>query len=121
MIGILPEITSRVEREKGEVYEPFMQSLIGKETVNVFQYVYIGNHTTVWGSSWKDHQWGYKCCQQVTKNSYCTRTAVVEVVESTTDLMEANAASHPKRRTARFVDIEAFLGECFSSANLVYA
>ncbi|XP_065868258.1 pre-mRNA-splicing factor SLU7-like isoform X3 [Euphorbia lathyris] len=22
--------------------------------------VYINNHTCVWGSWWKDHQWGYK-------------------------------------------------------------
>ncbi|KAL6990305.1 hypothetical protein U1Q18_049777 [Sarracenia purpurea var. burkii] len=26
--------------------------------------VYINNHTCVWGSWWKDHQWGYKCCKQ---------------------------------------------------------
>ncbi|KAI3882483.1 hypothetical protein MKW92_001749, partial [Papaver armeniacum] len=35
------------------------------------------NHTNRWGSWRKDHQWGYKCCQQVTRNSYCTRTAGV--------------------------------------------
>ncbi|KAI3928822.1 hypothetical protein MKW98_024423 [Papaver atlanticum] len=72
--------------------------------------IYIGNHTTVWGSWWKDHQWGYKCCQQVTRNSYCTRTAGAEVVESTTDLIEADAASHQKqRRPVRFVDFKAFI------------
>ncbi|KAI3928824.1 hypothetical protein MKW98_024425 [Papaver atlanticum] len=71
--------------------------------------IYTGNHTTVWGSWWKN-QWGYKCCQQVTRNSYCTRTAGAEVVESTTDLIEADAASHQKqRRPVRFVDFKAFI------------
>ncbi|RZC50405.1 hypothetical protein C5167_018845 [Papaver somniferum] len=74
------------------------------------------NHTTVWGSWRKDHQWGYKCCQQVTRNSYCTRTAGVK----------ANAASHKKRRRKkpeanRFEDVEDFIGEYFSFANLLNA
>jgi pre-mRNA-processing factor SLU7 len=34
--------------------------------------VYINNHTSVWGSWWKDFQWGYSCCHSVIKNSYCT-------------------------------------------------
>ena len=34
--------------------------------------VYINNHTTVWGSWWKDFQWGYACCHSTVKNSYCT-------------------------------------------------
>ena len=33
--------------------------------------VYINNHTTVWGSWWKDFRWGYACCHSTTKNSYC--------------------------------------------------
>ncbi|KAL9621704.1 MAG: hypothetical protein Q9160_003822 [Pyrenula sp. 1 TL-2023] len=34
--------------------------------------VYINNHTSVWGSWWKDFQWGYACCHSTVKNSYCT-------------------------------------------------
>jgi pre-mRNA-processing factor SLU7 len=34
--------------------------------------VYINNHTSVWGSWWSDFQWGYACCHQMIKNSYCT-------------------------------------------------
>ncbi|XP_076308311.1 pre-mRNA-splicing factor SLU7-like isoform X2 [Tachypleus tridentatus] len=34
--------------------------------------VYINNHTSVWGSYWKDGHWGYKCCHALIKNSYCT-------------------------------------------------
>jgi len=34
--------------------------------------VYPNNHTSVWGSYWEDGRWGYACCHQFIKNSYCT-------------------------------------------------
>ncbi|KAM5553171.1 hypothetical protein ABKV19_025407 [Rosa sericea] len=52
--------------------------------------VYINNHTSVWGSWWKDHQWGYKCCKQTIRNSYCTGAAGIEASESAANLMKAN-------------------------------
>ena len=52
--------------------------------------VFINNHTTVWGSWWKDHQWGYKCCKQMIWNSYCTGAAGIKAAEAATDLMKAN-------------------------------
>ncbi|KAJ4722718.1 pre-mRNA-splicing factor SLU7 [Melia azedarach] len=55
--------------------------------------IYINNHTSVWGSWWKDHQWGYKCCKQTIKNSYCTGAAGIEAAEAAADLMKANVAS----------------------------
>jgi pre-mRNA-processing factor SLU7 len=54
--------------------------------------VFINNHTSVWGSWWKDHQWGYKCCKQTIKNSYCTGLAGIEAAEASADLMKANMA-----------------------------
>ena len=33
--------------------------------------VFINNHTSVWGSYWKDGAWGYHCCHSFMKNSYC--------------------------------------------------
>lgn len=54
--------------------------------------VYINNHTTVWGSWWKDHQWGFKCCKQTIRNSYCTGAAGIEAAEAAGDLMRANIA-----------------------------
>ncbi|KAI4318030.1 hypothetical protein L6164_025842 [Bauhinia variegata] len=54
--------------------------------------VYINNHTSVWGSWWKDHQWGYKCCQQTIRNSYCTGAAGIEAAEAATDLLKENIA-----------------------------
>ncbi|KAK2385921.1 pre-mRNA-splicing factor SLU7-A [Trifolium repens] len=54
--------------------------------------VYINNHTTVWGSWWKDHQWGFKCCKQMIRRSYCTGIAGIDAAEAATDLMTANMA-----------------------------
>ncbi|KAL1828961.1 hypothetical protein ACET3Z_007373 [Daucus carota] len=52
--------------------------------------VYINNHTTVWGSWWNNHQyWGYKCCKQSIRNSYCTGAAGIEAAA---DLIKANIA-----------------------------
>lgn len=33
--------------------------------------VLINNHKAIWGSHWKDGQWGYSCCHSFIKNSYC--------------------------------------------------
>ncbi|XP_063887096.1 pre-mRNA-splicing factor SLU7-like [Scylla paramamosain] len=37
--------------------------------------VYHGNHSSVWGSYWRDGRWGYSCCHSFVKNSYCTGDA----------------------------------------------
>lgn len=34
--------------------------------------VLINNHTSVWGSWWKDFKWGYACCHSIVKQSFCT-------------------------------------------------
>ena len=34
--------------------------------------VFTNNHKGVWGSWWHEGRWGYKCCHQQLKNSYCT-------------------------------------------------
>ncbi|KAK3441157.1 pre-mRNA-splicing factor SLU7-A [Eucalyptus grandis] len=54
--------------------------------------VFINNHTCVWGSWWKDHQWGYKCCKQTIRNSYCTGAAGIEAAEAVNELMKSNIA-----------------------------
>lgn len=35
--------------------------------------VLINNHTAVWGSFWKNSEWGYKCCRSFIKNSWCCK------------------------------------------------
>lgn len=32
---------------------------------------YLHNHTSVWGSLYKEDKWGYKCCELFDRNSYC--------------------------------------------------
>ncbi|KAK3095747.1 hypothetical protein FSP39_018488 [Pinctada imbricata] len=44
--------------------------------------VYINNHTSVWGSYWKDGQWGYKCCHSLIKEAYCTGEKGIEASQS---------------------------------------
>jgi pre-mRNA-processing factor SLU7 len=39
-----------------------------------------------------NNQWGYKCCKQTIKNSYCTGLAGIEAAEASADLMKANMA-----------------------------
>ena len=54
--------------EKGLIKGAPVESVKSKYPEDVF----INNHTSVWGSWWKDFKWGYKCCQSTVKNSYCT-------------------------------------------------
>ncbi|KPJ05152.1 PREDICTED: pre-mRNA-splicing factor Slu7 [Papilio xuthus] len=42
--------------------------------------VLVNNHTTVWGSYWRDGRWGYKCCHSFIKMSYCVGEAGKSVV-----------------------------------------
>ncbi|CAK1541881.1 unnamed protein product [Leptosia nina] len=44
----------------------------------------INNHTSVWGSYWKEGQWGYKCCYSFIKMSYCVGEAGKSVVSEVT-------------------------------------
>ncbi|KIW63463.1 hypothetical protein PV04_10299 [Phialophora macrospora] len=34
--------------------------------------LFTNNHTSVWGSWWRDFTWGYACCHSTVRNSYCT-------------------------------------------------
>lgn len=37
--------------------------------------VYLGNHSSVYGSFWKNGQWGYKCCHSFLKvNKYSNKS-----------------------------------------------
>ena len=54
--------------EKGLVKGAPVKSVKSKYAEDIL----INNHTSVWGSWWKDFMWGYKCCHSTVKNSYCT-------------------------------------------------
>jgi len=42
---------------------------------------YLNNHTAVWGSYWENGEWGFACCKQLVKNSYCTGAAGIALRE----------------------------------------
>lgn len=41
-----------------------------------------GNHTSIWGSFWRDGRWGFACCHSHAKNSYCTGEAGKEAARA---------------------------------------
>lgn len=43
--------------------------------------VLVNNHTSVWGSWWRDFKWGYACCHSTVKNSYCTGEEGLKAIE----------------------------------------
>ncbi|KAI5077538.1 hypothetical protein GOP47_0007362 [Adiantum capillus-veneris] len=71
--------------------------------------VFINNHTSAWGSWWKDGKWGYKCCKQMIWNSYCTGSAGIEAAEASVELMKANLARKDSLPTAPVVQEEKTL------------
>lgn len=52
--------------------------------------VHPGNHTSVWGSFWRDGEWGYACCHQFVKNAYCTGLAGERAAELSLAAQERN-------------------------------
>ncbi|KAG9050501.1 mRNA splicing protein [Tulasnella sp. UAMH 9824] len=59
--------------------------------------VYLGNHTSVWGSwySKATGQWGFACCHSTISKSYCTGQAGIEAAaaSSTANMLKAPHAS----------------------------
>ena len=76
------------------------------------------NHTSVWGSWWEAGQWGYACCHQTIKNSYCTGEAGKEAAEAQADQMQLNIerkAEDDKAREANGSNLEV----CFVLGRLM--
>jgi len=42
---------------------------------------FINNHTCIWGSYWENGEWGFGCCKQLVKNSYCTGASGIALRE----------------------------------------
>ncbi|CAL5426999.1 unnamed protein product [Camellia sinensis] len=82
--------------------------------------VYINNHTSVWGSWWKDHQWGYKCCKQFIRNSYCTGAAGIEAAEAAADLMKANIARKEATEVLQLYELVEFMVHGDGNCQILY-
>jgi pre-mRNA-processing factor SLU7 len=58
------------------------------------------NHTSVWGSWWRDFKWGYACCHATIKNSYCTGEdgrKALEAADRLKEEAEADSEEVPKQ------------------------
>jgi pre-mRNA-processing factor SLU7 len=62
---------------------------------NLLILVYVNNHTSVYGSWFRDGHWGYACCHQFLKNSYCTGTAGVEADQAAARLARGEIDDMP--------------------------
>jgi pre-mRNA-processing factor SLU7 len=61
----------------------------------VLTLVYINNHTSVYGSWYRDGKWGYACCAQYHKNSYCTGAAGIEADRAAARLAKGEIGDMP--------------------------
>lgn len=59
--------------------------------------VYTNNHKSVWGSFWRDGQWGYACCHSTTRNSYCTGEAGKAAAKAATISSTSTSAAAPRK------------------------
>jgi hypothetical protein len=62
--------------------------------------VLINNHTSVWGSWWQEGVWGYACCHQTLKNSYCTGKAGEKAAAEVSAQMVANLQAKAAQQEA---------------------
>lgn len=64
--------------------------------------VHPGNHTSVWGSWWSaDQGWGYACCRQHLRNSYCTGAEGAKAAEQGAEQMARNLAAKAREEHKR--------------------
>ncbi|PNW85593.1 hypothetical protein CHLRE_03g194000v5 [Chlamydomonas reinhardtii] len=86
--------------------------------------VLINNHTCVWGSWWRDGQWGFACCHSTVKNSYCTgkagESAAAQVDAAMLANMEAaarekEAADLKKRQESKLNDYKGYNTDVWGS------
>ena len=62
--------------------------------------VHPGNHTSVFGSWWRDGVWGFACCHATSKSAYCTGAAGLAAKQAVGALMAANVAAKEERDAA---------------------
>uniref|UniRef100_A0A1E1WIW6 Pre-mRNA-splicing factor SLU7 n=1 Tax=Pectinophora gossypiella TaxID=13191 RepID=A0A1E1WIW6_PECGO len=92
------EVFTRYNRDGTLVSGPEKQLAKSKYEEDVL----INNHTTVWGSFWKDGQWGFKCCHSFIKMSYCVgeagKSVVLDISEETAPSTSAKKEDTPEKK-----------------------
>ncbi|VDK57533.1 unnamed protein product [Cylicostephanus goldi] len=56
------------------------------------------NHTSVFGSYWKNGQWGYKCCHSFIKNSFCLQEEGLKAEKESAATVERMGTLHLGKR-----------------------
>ncbi|XKL65694.1 hypothetical protein PGB90_009114 [Kerria lacca] len=75
--------------------------------------IYPLNHTTVWGSYWRNGEWGYKCCHSLIKNSYCTGEAgKTESEEDKSKKKKKRKKQKKPKRNTKSVDTNILKKNC---------
>ena len=79
--------------------------------------VFTNNHTSVWGSWWRNFEWGYACCHSLVKNSYCTGEEGRKALEDAENLRmgETRAIEEPvDNKSEEPAEVEEQAPETFS-------
>uniref|UniRef100_A0A2A4K877 Pre-mRNA-splicing factor SLU7 n=1 Tax=Heliothis virescens TaxID=7102 RepID=A0A2A4K877_HELVI len=88
------EVFTRYNRDGTLVQGPEKQLAKSKYEEDVL----INNHTSVWGSYWRDGQWGYKCCHSFIKMSYCVGEAGKSVVLEVSEEKAVTSQEHTDKK-----------------------
>lgn len=96
------EIKKTVFLAQSEAYVEYSTdgSLVGQSATSSIpkskydEDVFIHNHTSIWGSFWDQGRWGYKCCHQFVKNSYCTGEKGIALHQDSKKALQVSSSSN---------------------------
>jgi pre-mRNA-processing factor SLU7 len=96
------ELVVEAQTEHYVEYNRFGKVIKGDQRATVkskyVEDVYENEHTSVWGSYWHNHRWGYACCHSLLRQSYCTGVIVEEkeIEFETSNTLDENDQDKPK-------------------------
>lgn len=100
------ELVVEAQTEQYVEYNRFGKVVKGDQRATIkskyVEDVFENEHTTVWGSYWRAHRWGYACCHSLVRNSYCTGMIVEEKeieFQSAKPTNDGNEEEKPKSLT----------------------
>lgn len=70
--GLISRYHSVEDGDDSKHIEEETGSTIVNRSFSYQEDVFIGNHTSVWGSYYHDGKWGFKCCKKFEKDSLCS-------------------------------------------------
>ena len=73
--------------------------------------IHLNNHTSVFGSWWKDFQWGYACCHSTVKSSYCTGEEGIEAFEEAEKLLDVGEGGEEDEVEVEVIGVVDMVGK----------